>query len=491
MDDFQLLSMEMRLAHLLLLLAATGLPACRGADLSPAAGPQFGYFRVRATPPRAVDPRKPPAVRVGGRAAFDVSPSPDGSTVDFTVQGEAAPGPQVVTLTDAAGAQVLSDPLTYQAPSHPAFRKVVAFGASLTQGIQSAGISQDSQLNSPAVQLVGQTGAFFPLALLRRGLLDGVRLSDFNDRCELDVSIETLVSRRATDEALPRISRKGEVQIALARVDPAVEAQNVAIGGSTVSHVLRGPLGGNPLQAVMEHATWDLVEGLEPLLGVPAKHQLDRVVDLAPSLLITVDLLDNDLISGIDLGGSTMPDLDKTVPLEALAADLEALFLRIDPLGAVVLAGNIPPLDLTRDVGLKLERLRQKGVPAAEIDAWHQRVVDHIARANLLLVAQAKKRSYLHVVDLNRDIGQVLRSGGLQVGGEQLSTRPFGGLMSLDNFHFTNTGYAVVANVFLAELNRALGLRLPEVNTAAVLAIDPLSPGAIARSGLACAATAR
>ena len=53
------------------------------------------------------------------------------------MQGGASPGPVDVTLTTARGATTLAAAFTYDEPLDPRFKTVVAFGASLTQGVQN------------------------------------------------------------------------------------------------------------------------------------------------------------------------------------------------------------------------------------------------------------------------------------------------------------------------------------------------------------------
>jgi hypothetical protein len=466
-------------------LAVSFLLACRAADLSPAQGPQHGYFRVRAYPPRPVTGKT--TVKVGARPAIQVSVSPEGDAVDFTVQGESQPGPQSVVLTDGEGSLTLSDSLTYSANASPHFERVVGFGASLSQGTQSAGVTVDTQLQSPIVQVARQAGAFMPLALFRPDLLDGIRITDFDERCELKASVLELLSARLAEEGARKLTdREGVVQVALARLDSTAVAQNVAIGGSKVSHVLKGPVGGSLVQSIFEHATWDLTPGLEALLTAPAEHQIDRIVALRPTVLISADLVDNDLIAGVDLEGSSLTDLDKAVPLDAMERSLDDLFSRMDALGAPAFLANMPPLELSRDFSRKLARLREKGIAAADISAWEKHVSEHTRKLNLLLSAQAKKRSWVHVVDLHEEVVVALRTGYYAVGKERLTLRPFGGLLSLDHFHFSTTGYAVLTNLFLREINSALGTRVPEMNLEAIHRVDPLAPANL-RKKLPCA----
>jgi hypothetical protein len=51
-----------------------------------------------------------------------------------------------------------------------------------------------------------------------------------------------------------------------------------------------------------------------------------------------------------------------------------------------------------------------------------------------------------------------------------------GGFFSLDGLHPSNTGYAVIADLWIATLDAKLGLSIPQVNIPAIYATDPYAP---------------
>jgi lysophospholipase L1-like esterase len=77
------------------------------------------------------------------------------------------------------------------------------------------------------------------------------------------------------------------------------------------------------------------------------------------------------------------------------------------------------------------------------------------------------------VVDLFSLVDQ-LYSKGYSVGGVTLTTDFLGGLFSLDGIHPTNTGYAVIANQFIVDMNAAFGLMIPQANVEDIAEHDPL-----------------
>ena len=73
------------------------------------------------------------------------------------------------------------------------------------------------------------------------------------------------------------------------------------------------------------------------------------------------------------------------------------------------------------------------------------------------------------------------------MGGDHLTIDPLHGLLSLDSMHFSDTGYAQLANGFIDEMNKVLGTRIPEVDAVAVHGQDPYSVQALRTAGLGCA----
>lgn len=57
-----------------------------------------------------------------------------------------------------------------------------------------------------------------------------------------------------------------------------------------------------------------------------------------------------------------------------------------------------------------------------------------------------------------------------------------GGFFSLDGLHPTNTGYALLANVFIDRMNAALNTKIADVDVSAVAAVDPLFPPNLPKS---------
>jgi len=64
--------------------------------------------------------------------------------------------------------------------------------------------------------------------------------------------------------------------------------------------------------------------------------------------------------------------------------------------------------------------------------------------------------------------------GGITINNYKATTGFLGGLFSLDGVHPTNTGYALLANQYIAALNSSANTNIAEVNVSVVAAADPL-----------------
>ncbi len=85
------------------------------------------------------------------------------------------------------------------------------------------------------------------------------------------------------------------------------------------------------------------------------------------------------------------------------------------------------------------------------------------------------------LVDTNAALTQ-LRNSPPTINGYTPSFAFLGGFFSLDGVHPTNTGYALLANIFIDRMNAALGTKIAHVNVDAIAAADPLFPPNLPKS---------
>ena len=93
-------------------------------------------------------------------------------------------------------------------------------------------------------------------------------------------------------------------------------------------------------------------------------------------------------------------------------------------------------------------------------------------------IAQAASETGAALVDIHALFVQIATAGGVPVNPPKCCSLVYrGGLSSLDGLHPSNTGYAIIANAWIAQLNTSYNLGIPAVNVGAVYATDPYAPG--------------
>jgi len=80
------------------------------------------------------------------------------------------------------------------------------------------------------------------------------------------------------------------------------------------------------------------------------------------------------------------------------------------------------------------------------------------------------------LVDINGTFNTLFQAGGVTIGGKTLTTQFGGGLFSFDGLHPSTTGYALVANAFIAAIDAKFGLSITQINPASVVGSDSYVP---------------
>jgi hypothetical protein len=471
-----------------LVLAVAGCTDDPIGVVTPGEGAMSGYIGVRIDVERAdAPPDSVSEVRFGDQIALDLEPlGPD--AFEVLIQGAPTAGPVDVTIqTDH---ELLTIPEGFQFGPTPSnhFLRMVAVGASLSQGVQNGVPNFRGGLMSPPAQIARQLGGFFPLPLLVRDFLPPITPADIGPppAC-LPPDIVAHVTQSAL-EALEVLSEGYDA----ARMDPDISIGNLAVGGSKVKTVLEGPaeddLVGNFVSRLV----------LEPYtIGPVERSQLEHAEDRQPTLVVSADLYGNDAAASLLQGDVIDPSF--ITPMNDFEADLTEVIDRLAATGAMVFLANMPRPSLLPLTATKRKRMIQKAVDEAmeagvdplaaaeeaalEADAAIAETDSRAEEMNALLAELADEHINVHVVDLAAEVDEVAESG-ISAGGQQLSTRKFGGLLSLDGVHFTDTGYAMVANVFLERINGELGTDVPLIDLDRVVDDDPGSPKALALAGL-------
>jgi hypothetical protein len=465
------------------LIAFLGVGCGPALELSPAEGSSFGNVVVEATGRDLASLSDPLSVTVGGIPAYDVTRDSK-DQIHFTVQGAPNPGKAEVVVS-GANAQLTST-FTYQPPVHPALARLVAMGASLTQGIQSAGISVHSQTHGVSAQFAAAASAYLSLPLVNDGIMPSLLPSDFNPTtCELPNNgcVQQLLTQRGL-AIIPKLEdASGAIHIDRARVDPQLEVQNVAIGGFAIGDVANG--GSGIFEVIMEQMLWDPFVNPALLFNPPTVTMLDRVVALNPTLIISTDLFINDL-DGVDLTTNGIPDVSFLTPMDSFQASLAKILTALDGTGALYFLATSPDLTLMSGYQAKVAALEAAGYSSTEATSWLLAIRQRTMDMNAALVAAAATHPNLHVVDQAPFFANAFQNG-IDVGSTHLSADPMGGLLSLDGMHPSDTGYALMAQQYIDAVNTALGANIPAIDVASVMVQDPYSVPTLRAEGLTCA----
>ncbi len=413
-----------------------------------------------------------PAVelRAEGRAA-----------VSALVQGAPEAGPAEVVISTLDGDVSIGEAFTYLPARDPLFDRVVAIGASLTQGVQGGVPSYHGSLMSPAAQVARQLGGWFPLPLLEPGLFPRISAEQVGPppACATP-DVTGFVTASATD-IVPALwdDEAGTFGFYTVRLDPDRVPANLAVGGSDLADVVHGLPPGDFGLNFVAHLVYD---PWGPFGSDVAATQLDLLETLEPTLVLSTDLFGNDLIGALLEADTIEPGL--LTDEASFVGDLDELLERIAATGAHAVLATLPRPSLLPATEAKRSAMIEDGLATeAEANAAIAEVDARAARFNALLLERAASRPGLSVVDLAAETER-LEQTGLAAGRDVLTVDRFGGLLGLDGVHFTDTGYGMVANLFLDELEDLAGVALPRIDLGPIAEADPDSPSALDAAGI-------
>ncbi len=453
---------------LLLLLACSA-----GIEMAPDSGPQSGYFYVDLSTELPVD-----SVAVAGVPAIGLEPITGG--VRFMVQGAPIDGPVDVSILSQGEEHVYRDAFTYLPPTVDGFESFVAIGASLTQGVQGGVPGPHGQLHSPSRQIAEVVGAYHPVPLLVPDLFPEIGPEHIGPApmCEVP-DVPGHLAQAATDMLLKLNDPVADrVDFALGRQDPTMLPYNLAVGDTNVRDLVLGPDPDELSQQFLAHLAYAPYG--EVLDKVDAS-QLELAEEHAPSVVMITDTYGNDVIGAIVQHDDLDPD--DITQLSEVEADLAALLQRLSDTGAQVFVSNLPQPTLLPLTSVRRAERLAAGEDAAEVDARIAEIDARSAQFDAKLAELAELHDNVHVVDLNARV-QAFADEGMEVDGQQLAIRRFGGLLSTDGVHFSDTGYALIADTFITQMNTSMGLSIPPIDFAQVLAGDPHGPAMLAERGL-------
>ncbi len=517
-----------------LLLAAAALSGCSGGGsstqnryasvcksyvsgaslvgIAPDQGTMFGDQRVTAVVQGLASSFTPVAVYLGNKArGFTAAPqSGGGLTVSFTTAGTPTPGTYPLVLVSGAGmCASVPNAYTYQPPVSGAFRVFVGYGASGTAGFQSASYNEDAQLHGPAAWVARQAGAYFPIPLFKvPGIPPAPWFDALSPAGSFTGSVLDIVPYLLGTKNLPDLFE-----------DPTVAPYNIAIPGASVEDEVLGPAS-RTLMSIP-------IVVLSNLLFVPFDNDLYETKDvqpevrmvkaLHPTLIMSMDLYINDLIS------NEVPTTYDTFvayitqDVSALAATGAQVFLADVPDAVLLLpsaqqaalsqltpcsmtfsdiTGGVPALDEAASADRCAAAFSSGTVTPASTCAYNacETLVpmdEKVNQFNGEFYTVAARYSNVHVVPLADAMSGKATIEGYSmtvdaqgfpeyvIGDVPVKVRHLGGFSSLDDTHPTNTGYAIIAALFVQAINATLDAHVPPIDLASAIAGDPLSPPAL------------
>ena len=362
----------------------------------------------------------------------------------------------------------------------PDFSRMVVVGDSLSAGYLSGGLEEEGQLTGYAALIASQAGVDLSLPLIAYPGVPNI------------MELETW--------GPPPIFGPAPGQSS-GRIDPFTQAMNLAVPGHDALDALetRPDL---PIDSLT-----DLVLGLPGLLDGVALSQVEWAEALEPSVIL-LWIGNNDI-----LGAATEGSPELMTDPEVFEAAYGQIFDRLAATGAPIVVANIPdttviayltpvsevswamgvpvellevalgvgPEDYVTLPGLDMaSRILGGTLPGPLPDTMvldteeAQQIRERTDLFNAIIAAKAEQYGST-LVDI-RALLERADAAGAMACGRRLATSFLGGVFSLDGVHPTRTGYALVANEFIAAINAGLGADLPPVDLCAVSASDPLLP---------------
>ncbi len=464
-----------------ILVAALGaLAGCSG-DVGPRLTPSpshaslFGYVDVTFTGDVA-SLGDIESVTLAGVPAYRIRAT--ATTLTVTIQGAPKEGPAELIVLGSKGRAAHPGAFTYDPPSPGVPRLWAAFGASITQGTEGGGIDEHTQTFGVTGQIARAVGAYLPLPIFADGLTPPLGPGDFNPDCSQkpNTGIDpTQLLDRITDPMTKLFDLRR------ARASFATVPHNFAVGGSKVSDVETGGSGG---PAILEHIIEEPTIDPGEVVGKVDISQIDRLEMLDPEVVFCTDLFANDTDPAITSGDDVHPE--RITPLDQVRPMLVEMMGRLGKLHGQYFIANLLSLTVVPSVAqVRARRIAAGTDTAASFDAKLKVIDDAIDAYNAALVDAMQPHPNLHLLDFHARIAELVQSG-VDVGGEHLTLAQFGGFLSFDGLHPSDTGYASLANFFLDGIDAVLGTHTPRVDVAAVLAQDPADPAKLKAAGFTC-----
>ncbi len=507
---------KMKLIFICSIISAIALSGCSGSSssgaklisISPNTGTQFGDQQVTAIINNFY-PGPDPIIYLGNKArGIIVTPRSGGVTISFTTAGTPTAGTYPLIIENTAGAKIsFTDVYTYIPPVSSYFKTFVAMGASYTAGFQSDSYNEVAQLNGPATWIARQAGAYFPIPLIKMpGLPAEEGFEGLDTNGNFTVSLGNIANVLFTTTNFSSFFE-----------DPTVTPYNIAIPGAMIEDEVLG--------SASTSTNSFFVLALANFLFAPydnnffetkdIKPEIVMAQELHPSIIVSTDEYGNDLLTGSVTPFNEFSQYI-TQAVSALAATGAPVFLANVPhafalpsfqqnaINALAvcgltfsdITGGILALDKAADLNTCATTF-SNGTSAGTCEynaceslASIDQSVDQFNTEFANAVAQYGFPN-VHIVPFDG-----LMNGSVQLAGQgvtfdsegipeykinnvTLKMKHLGGFYSMDDLHLSNTGYAVLASIFIQTINNTLGTTVPLPDLPSIVAADPLSPTAL------------
>jgi len=479
-------------------------------SISPVKGPQFGDRQVDAVI-KNFNAGFTPTVYLGNKARGIMVTSQSNNnevSISFTTAGTPTTGTYpLVIANDSGSCAYFANAYTYEPPVSDQFKTFVAVGASYTAGFQSDSYNEVSQLNGPAAWVARQAGAYFPIPLIKMPGMPPIKGFEALNTTG-DFTLNTGDIAQAVMNALIN-PQTGLFDIPEIFEDPSVTAYNIAIPGATIEDEVLGPdsTTGRVLGIIMLSNILFAPYNNAPLDTKDIKSEIEMAKDLHPTIIMSTDLYGNDLITA----NTTLKDftLYITQAVKAFAATGAQVFLGNVPHISIFPSNQKDALNALANCGetfanVSLQTLDQAAGPpdaCAAIfatDTCAKKACETFTSTNARIEAFNTEFSKVvaqypnvHIVKFDELMQGKVKIAGqgvtydtegfpvYTVDGIPLKMSHLGGFYSLDDLHLTNTGYAVLASIFVQSINDTLNLNIALPPLPGILAGDPLSPPAL------------
>ena len=302
------------------------------------------------------------------------------------------------------------------------------------------------------------------------------------------------------------------------RDDPSVQATDLAVPG----HLLTDLINRQPtlVPTSNEDLITELVLGFPGLAEGRDYTQLQWAEQLQPSTLF-VWIGSNDALVADETG---MPS--SMTPVATFTTEFTQLMQALQSkTTANLIVGNVPDVTevpyLTPGSVVLAEFSASSGIPAAQLSATlgigatdlvnpngitqieailagkqtgavtdagflsaaEAATVQQTIQQYNAVIAQQVSAAGATLVDINTELTKIKNSPPT-INGTPTSFAFLGGIFSLDGIHPTNTGYALLANIFIDRMNAAIATKIPDVNVGPIAAADPLFPSNLPKAAV-------